>query len=65
MLKEIDLVETYTLFETKSSVVMKACSTKVCAEQKVCYMRSGGAAVRGGLSLQRWVFLGRVPVFVI
>jgi len=41
MLTNQSLVETYNLLETKSSVVTKNCSTKACAVQKVCYMRSG------------------------
>ena len=41
MLTNQSLVETYNLLETKSSVVTKNCSTKACAVQKVCYIRSG------------------------
>jgi sphingomyelin phosphodiesterase len=45
MLSKQSLVETYNLYETKSSVVTKKCSTKACAKQKVCYIRSGSAAL--------------------
>ncbi|KAF9634891.1 hypothetical protein BFW01_g5786 [Lasiodiplodia theobromae] len=41
MVEDGSLVEKYNLFETKSSVVTKNCSSKACAEQKVCYIRSG------------------------
>lgn len=41
MLTNQSLVETYNFLETKSSVVTKSCSTKACAAQKVCYIRSG------------------------
>ncbi|MCJ1458766.1 hypothetical protein MMC28_009140 [Mycoblastus sanguinarius] len=41
MLSNQSLVETYNFLETKSSVVTKNCSTAACAEQKVCYIRSG------------------------
>lgn len=40
MLQNQTLVEQYNLLETKSSAVGKNCTTKACAEQKVCYMRS-------------------------
>ena len=39
MLMNQTVVEQYNLLETKSSVVTKNCSTKACAEQKVCYIR--------------------------
>ncbi|KAK4557047.1 hypothetical protein LTR86_006028 [Recurvomyces mirabilis] len=39
------LVERYNFLETKSSVVTQNCSTKACAVQKVCYIRSGSAAL--------------------
>ena len=45
MLSNTSLVETYNLLETKSSVVTKNCSSKACAEQKVCYIRSGSGAL--------------------
>ena len=45
MLSNTSLVETYNFFETKSSVVTKSCSTKACAAQKVCYIRSGSGAL--------------------
>ena len=45
MLSNQSLVETYNFFETKSSVVTPNCSTKACGEQKVCYIRSGSAAL--------------------
>ena len=45
MLSNTSLVETYNLLETKSSVVTKMCSTKACATQKVCYIRSGSGAL--------------------
>ena len=45
MLNDIDLVEKYTLLETKSSVTTKNCSTEACARQKVCYIRSGSAVL--------------------
>ncbi|MCJ1308896.1 hypothetical protein MMC25_002551 [Agyrium rufum] len=38
------LVETYNFLETKSSVVTENCSSKACAVQKVCYIRSGNTA---------------------
>ncbi|MDI1492515.1 MAG: hypothetical protein OHK93_003729 [Ramalina farinacea] len=41
MLSNNSLVETYNLFETKSSVTTKDCSSAACARQKVCYIRSG------------------------
>ena len=43
MLSNQSLVEIYNLLETKSSVLTKNCSTKACARQKVCYLRSGSA----------------------
>lgn len=39
------LVEKYNLFETKSSVLTKNCSTVACVEQKVCYIRSGSTVL--------------------
>jgi sphingomyelin phosphodiesterase len=45
MLSNQSLVEMYNLFETKSSVVTMNCSTKACAKQKVCYIRSGSSAL--------------------
>lgn len=45
MLTNNTYVETYNLFETKSSVVTKNCSSAACAAQKVCYIRSGSAAL--------------------
>ena len=45
MLINQTLIETYNLFETKSSVVIKNCSSNACAQQKVCYIRSGSAAL--------------------
>lgn len=45
MLANNSIVEVYNLLETKSSVVTESCSTKACAEQKVCYIRSGSAAL--------------------
>ena len=45
MLRNVTLVERYNLLETKSSVVTKNCSTEACARQKVCYIRSGSAAL--------------------
>jgi sphingomyelin phosphodiesterase len=45
MLSNLSLVEEYNLYETKSSVVTKNCSTAACAKQKVCYIRSGSAAL--------------------
>jgi sphingomyelin phosphodiesterase len=45
MLSNQSLVEMYNLYETRSSILTKECSTKVCAEQKVCYLRSGSAAL--------------------
>ncbi|KAJ9602535.1 hypothetical protein H2200_013078 [Cladophialophora chaetospira] len=45
MLKNQTLVELYNLYETKSSVVTGECSTAACARQKVCYIRSGSAAL--------------------
>lgn len=51
MLTNQSLVEAYNLYETKSSVMTKNCSSKACAEQKVCYIRSGSAAL--GLACPR------------
>ena len=45
MLQNQTLVEQYNLFETKSSVVTKNCTSKACAAQKVCYIRSGSASL--------------------
>ncbi len=45
MLANNTLVEVYNLLETKSSVVTENCTSKACAEQKVCYIRSGSAAL--------------------
>lgn len=45
MLSNQSLVEMYNLYETKSSILTKNCSTQACAEQKVCYIRSGSAAL--------------------
>lgn len=45
MLSNQTLVELYNLYETKSSVVTKNCSSAACARQKVCYIRSGSAAL--------------------
>jgi sphingomyelin phosphodiesterase len=45
MLSNITMVERYNLLETKSSIVTKNCSTQACASQKVCYIRSGSAAL--------------------
>jgi sphingomyelin phosphodiesterase len=45
MLSNQTLVEMYNLYETKSSVVTQNCSTKACARQKVCYIRSGSSAL--------------------
>ncbi|KAF2236806.1 hypothetical protein EV356DRAFT_481645 [Viridothelium virens] len=45
MLRNHSLVERYNFLETKSSVVTKSCNTAACAEQKVCYIRSGSAAL--------------------
>ncbi|KUJ19694.1 uncharacterized protein LY89DRAFT_580202 [Mollisia scopiformis] len=45
MLENNTIVEVYNLLETKSSVVTENCSTVACAEQKVCYIRSGSAAL--------------------
>ena len=45
MLQNQTLVELYNLYETKSSVVTESCSTKACAKQKVCYIRSGSGAL--------------------
>ena len=45
MLANNSLVETYNFLETKSSVVTESCNTAACAKQKVCYIRSGSAAL--------------------
>jgi sphingomyelin phosphodiesterase len=45
MLANQTLVELYNLYETKSSVATRSCSTTACAQQKVCYIRSGSAAL--------------------
>jgi len=45
MLVNQSLVERYNLYEKKSSVVTKNCSSKACAKQKVCYIRSGSSAI--------------------
>ncbi len=45
MLANNSIVEVYNFLETKSSVVTKNCSTQACAEQKVCYIRSGSGAL--------------------
>ncbi|KAI9844047.1 MAG: hypothetical protein M1838_002338 [Thelocarpon superellum] len=45
MLQHPELVETYNLLETKSSVLTQDCSSKDCVSQKVCYIRSGSAAL--------------------
>ena len=45
MLRNQSLVERYNLLETKSAVDTQNCSTAACAQQKVCYIRSGSAAV--------------------
>jgi sphingomyelin phosphodiesterase len=45
MLTDQRYVEVYNLLETKSSVVTKSCSSSKCAEMKVCYIRSGSAAL--------------------
>lgn len=45
MLKNQTLVELYNLYETKSSVKTQNCTTAACRKQKVCYMRSGSAAL--------------------
>lgn len=45
MLGNQSLVEEYNLLETKSSVVTKNCSSSACARQKICYIRSGSAAL--------------------
>ena len=39
------VVERYNLLETKSSVLTGNCSSVACARQKVCYIRSGSAAL--------------------
>ena len=45
MLQNVSIVERYNMLETKSSVVTKNCSTQACAQQKVCYIRSGSSAL--------------------
>lgn len=45
MLRNQSLVETYNLYETKSSVMTEDCKSAACAKQKVCYIRSGSAAL--------------------
>lgn len=45
MLTNQTYVEMYNLYETKSSVVTKNCTSAACAKQKVCYIRSGSAAL--------------------
>ena len=45
MLVNGSVVERYNLLETKSAVDTKNCSSEACAMQKVCYIRSGSAAV--------------------
>lgn len=45
MLTNRSVVEMYNLYETKSSAVTKKCNSKACAKQKVCYIRSGSAAL--------------------
>lgn len=45
MLANNTLVEVYNFLETKSSAVTKKCETKACAEQKVCYIRSGSTTL--------------------
>lgn len=41
MLANTSLVEMYSLFETKSSVMTQPCNDEDCARRKVCYIRSG------------------------
>ena len=41
MLRNTSLVEMYSAFETKSSVMTPKCDTLDCAKRKVCYIRSG------------------------
>ena len=45
MLSNQTLVEMYNLYETKSSVVTRNCSSAACGRQKVCYIRSGSATL--------------------
>lgn len=45
MLTNQTLVEQYNKFETKSSVTTKNCTSAACARQKVCYIKSGSAAL--------------------
>jgi len=52
MLTDQTLVEEYNLYETKSSVVTKNCTSTACAQQKVCYIRSGSTAL-GNLCPQK------------
>ena len=51
MLANRSLVQRYNLLETKSSVVTEPCDTSACARQKVCYIRSGSAAVGNACSV--------------
>jgi sphingomyelin phosphodiesterase len=50
MLQNQTLVEQYNLLETKSSALTKNCSSAACAQQKVCYIRSGSAALGNACS---------------
>jgi sphingomyelin phosphodiesterase len=45
MLANKSIVEVYNLLETKRSVVTENCTSVECAVQKVCYIRSGSAAL--------------------
>ena len=45
MLANNSLVSTYNFYETKSSAVTKNCTSPACAQQKVCYIRSGSSAL--------------------
>jgi sphingomyelin phosphodiesterase len=45
MLKNQTVVEMYNLYETKSSVTTKNCTSAACAKQKVCYLRSGSGTL--------------------
>ncbi|PQE22173.1 Ser Thr phosphatase family protein [Rutstroemia sp. NJR-2017a WRK4] len=45
MLANNTIVEVYNFLETKSSDMTETCSTAACARQKVCYIRSGSAAL--------------------
>lgn len=53
MLNNGTLVELYNLYETKSSVETKNCTSEACRRQKVCFIRSGSAELgrRCGKSL--------------